>query len=351
MNIAKKLAKKFDLQRFAGEALNLTTGSSMSVEMKTFYNRELIELAGPNLVYNQFGDKRPIPKNGGKTIEFRKYDSLTKATTAISEGVTPTGHKLNVTNITAAISQYGDWTQLSDVLELTAIDNNVVEATKILGDQAGRTLDTITRDVLMGGTNVMYASKTVSGTLTEVLSRSNLDTTAKITLDMLIDAAAVLKTMNAPKINGSYIGIVHPYVEADIMKLDGWQNWQKYTTSEKMFEGELGKIAGIRFVESSESKIWNDNTCPVKTAAAGETAATYYGVFGTLILGANAYGVVDVEGGGLKHIVKQLGYGDDPLNQRSSVGWKAITTAVRLVEQYMIRIESCTSKSGSAAAN
>ena len=83
-----------------------------------------------------------------------------------------------------------------------------------------------------------------------------------------------------------------------------------------------------------------DDTCPAGLA-----------VFGTLVLGAHAYGVTELEGGGLEHIVKQLGYGDDPLNQRASVGWKGMRAAERLVEQYMVRIESVSSYSTTAAAN
>lgn len=131
-----------------------TSGNDLSGEMKTFYSDYLIDMAEPELVHDQFGQKHPIPKNGGKTIEFRKYDPLPKATTPLTEGVTPTGQKLNMGVITATVAQYGGFIELSDILLLTAIDNNLVQATKLLGSQAGRTLDTITREVLNGGTNV-----------------------------------------------------------------------------------------------------------------------------------------------------------------------------------------------------
>ena len=147
-----------NLQLFAVQTTLLnSTGNDLSPEMKTFYEKRLLDNAEPNLVHDQFADKYPIPKNGGKTIEFRKYSPLGKATTPITEGVTPDGNKLNVTAITATISQYGDWIQLSDLLDMTAIDNNVVQSTKLLGSQAGRTLDTVSREVLAGGTNVIYA--------------------------------------------------------------------------------------------------------------------------------------------------------------------------------------------------
>ena len=147
----------FNIQLFADAQTN-TTGT-MSVEMKTFYEKRLIDQAEPRLVHDQFADYYPVPQNGGKTIEFRKYDSLPKATTPLTEGVTPNGQALNVTTITSDLHQYGGWTPLTDVLQMTAIDNNVVQATRVLASQAGRTMDSITRDVLAGGTNVIYAPK------------------------------------------------------------------------------------------------------------------------------------------------------------------------------------------------
>lgn len=324
----------FLIQHFADPNTQTTQSEGLSPEMKTFYDDTLIDLAGPYLVHDQFADKRPIPKNGGKTIEFRKYDNLKPAMTPLTEGVTPDGNSLNVSTITAEVSQYGDYVTVSDMLIMTAIDNNIVQATKKLGAQSGETLDCITRDVLCGGTNVYYAG--------DKLTRDTLTEDDKITLDLLFDVAAYLKTMNAPKIDGSYVAICHPYVSADIMKLEGWLDVQKYKNPENIYEGEIGKIAGIRFVETSNAKIWKsaEDSCPDGLA-----------VFSTLVLGSGAYGVTDVSGGGLQTIIKQLGSGDDPLNQRATVGWKATKVAERLVEQYMVRIESCTSKSAKAQAN
>ena len=160
----------FNIQLFADAQTN-TTGT-MSVEMKTFYEKRLIDQAEPRLVHDQFADYYPVPQNGGKTIEFRKYDSLPKASTPLTEGVTPNGQALNVTSITSDLHQYGGWTPLTDVLQMTAIDNNVVQATRVLASQAGRTMDSITRDVLAGGTNVIYAPKLgADGTETAVTSR------------------------------------------------------------------------------------------------------------------------------------------------------------------------------------
>ena len=215
-----KKHEMIDLQLFAdaSAALNNTTSTSgMTAEMKTFYEKRLIDQAEPRLVHDQFADYYPVPQNGGKTIEFRKYDSLPKATTPLTEGVTPNGQALNVTTITSDLHQYGGWTPLTDQLQMTAIDNNVVQATRVLASQAGRTMDSITRDVLAGGTNVIYAPKVAAdGTESVVKSRANLDKTCTLTPKLFFRAAAQLGAMNADPIGDSYIAIIHPYAAYDL---------------------------------------------------------------------------------------------------------------------------------------
>ena len=330
----------FNIQLFAaGDVVNKTTSEQLSAEMKTFYDKTLITLASPYLVHDQFGQKRDIPKNGGKIIEFRKFSSLPKALTPLTEGVTPTGNKLNVSAITATVEQYGDYIEQTDMLELTAVDNTIVEATKQLAAQAGLTMDTIVRNEIVGGTNVLYCPKVVDGVETTVTLRSQLDASCLLRVKDVFKAAAELKAMNAPKIDGYYVGIIHPYVAYDLMQEAGaqWMEVQKYTTPENMLKGEIGCLGGVRFVESTEAKIWKDGDSPA--------------VFATLILGADAYGVTNIGGGGIEHIVKQKGYGNDPLNQRSSIGWKGLKVAKRLVEEYILRIESGSAFSGTATAN
>ena len=331
---------KLNIQLFAaGEVVNSTATDTLSAEMKTFYDKTLITLASPYLVHDQFGQKRDIPKNNGKIIEFRKFSSLPKALKPLTEGVTPTGNKLNVSAISATVEQYGDYIEQTDMLELTAVDNTIVEATKQLASQAGLTMDTIVRNEIVGGTNVLYCPKVNGGGETEVTSRSDIDSTSLLRVKDVFRAAAELKAMNAPKIDGYYVGIIHPYVAYDLMQEAGnqWMEVQKYATPENMLNGEIGCLGGVRFVESTEAKIWKTSGKPA--------------VFATLIIGADAYGVTSVTGGGIEHIVKQKGYGNDPLNQRSSIGWKGLKTAKRLVEEYLVRIESGSSFSGTAEEN
>ena len=119
----------YDIQLFA-DSVQTTGAAGLSAEMKTFYDMALIDEAQANLVHDQFGQKRPIPANGGKIIEFRKFAPLAKATTPLTEGVTPDGKQLSVSTVSAAVSQYGDYITQSDMLELTALDNTILESAK-----------------------------------------------------------------------------------------------------------------------------------------------------------------------------------------------------------------------------
>ena len=315
---------KLNLQMFANE-LQTTLLPGLSAEMKTFYDMTLIDEAQAALVHDQFGQKRPIPKNGGKTIEFRKFAALAKATTPLTEGVTPDGKGLTVSTVTATVNQYGDYITQSDILELTSLDNTILEATKLLGRQAGLTLDTIVRNVLQSGTNVTYCPKVAAdGSETAVTSRTSLDNTCQLTVKVLQQVVAKLRAQNTPTIGGKYVAIIHPYVAYDLMRDPEWIDAHKYAKPDNLYEGEIGEVAGIRFVQTSEAKIYSG------------------GVFGTLVFGEGAYGVTEITGGGLQTIVKQKGSAGtaDPLDQRSSVGWKAIKTAELLIPQYLVRVES-----------
>lgn len=306
---------------------NVTTDNGLAPEMKTYYDKNLIKNAAPNLVHDQFAEKRPIPKNGGKTIEFRRYTPFDRAETPITEGATPSGHKLTVTSFTSSVRQYGDYVELSDILELTSLDNNIVEATTLLGDQAGRTLDWVTREVIAAGTNVRYAGGKES--------RATVAATDVITYDEVRKCVRDLENSNAPKYNGYYWGVVCPDVKYDLMSDPKWVSLNEYVSTSNPENNEIGQIAGCRFLETTESKVWTG-------AGAASTD-----VYATIITGANAYGTTDIAGGGLQTIVKPLGSGgtSDPLNQRSTVGWKAIKTAEILTDAFMVRLES-----GSSAA-
>lgn len=316
----------FDVTHNTNVTTQTGAGQDLSAEMKTFYDRALIKCAEPELIHDQFGQKRPIPKGAGKTIEFRKFSSLPKALTALTEGVTPAGSKYSVSKIEATVSQYGAFIAVSDMLLLTAFDNNMKEIVKILGSQAGRTSDTITREVLVTGTNAQYANGKAA--------RDNIAAGDVMSVLEIKKAVRALKAANAPRIGGYYVALVHPDTVYDLWNDEEWIEASKYAGSEQIFKGEIGKMYGVRFVESTEAKIW-EGTVPV---------------YATLVLGENAFGVTSINGGGIETIAKQLGSGgtEDPLNQRATFGWKLNKTAAILSEEFMVRIEHTASVTSAA---
>ena len=396
---------RMDLRLFDANT-QVTTQQSLTEEMKTFYSDYLIDAAEPELVHDQFAQKHPIPANGGKTIQFRRFAPLGKALTALTEGVTPDGQSLSMSTVEAAVRQYGGYIQMSDLLLLTAIDNNLTMATKLLGAQAGRTLDTITREVLVGGDNVQYADESVSARYLLRGGNAGAADNNYLTVDCIRRAVRALKNANCRRIDGAFPVIIHPDVAYDLMNDPKWLAPHQYVDTEHMYEGEIGKIEGCRFVESTEAKIFHaedlaadsrtllangavsgkttvafdggtvkpgalvgrqvlignacvtvrENTASSMTVDApvtvednvilypGEAGAQGRDVYATLVLGADGYGTTEITGGGLEHIVKQLGSAGtaDPLDQRATAGWKATKVAERLVEAYMVRIETCS---------
>ena len=328
---------KINLQLFAEVNPNTQTtttsgvGNDLSPEMKTFYSKDLIEMLGANLVHLQFGDPVSLPKNGGKTIEWRKWSKFAKALTPLTEGVTPNGTPIDVGTVVAHINQFGAYSTVSDLLEMTAIDNVIVEVTAKHSESAKLTIDTVVRNELCGTTSVLWADKVVDGVATPTNGDGDLTKECLLTPDMIARAVATLKKANAPKIDGSYVAIVHPSVSYDLQRNPEFIDINKYSNATTIFNGEIGKLYGVRFVESTEAKI---------TKASGGLA-----IYHTLFLGKGAYKVVKLDANNVEVIVKGRGSSGtaDPLNQRSTIGWKAIGFGAKVtIPEYIVRVKSCS---------
>ncbi|MFH1555743.1 MAG: N4-gp56 family major capsid protein [Pseudomonadota bacterium] len=321
---------------FATAVVNESTDSELSEEFPAaFYDRVLLERAKPWLVHGQFGQMRPLPANNGKVLDFRKFNVFAPAVTALTEGSPGNGQQLNPTHVQATIAQYGDYVKGTDVLVLTAIDPILVETAEMLGDQAGLTLDNICSDVLRAGTTIQYANGRAG--------RAYLQSDDYLTVDEIRKAVRTLKRNKArPLPDGSYIGIVEPGATYDLQDDILWQDAAKYAGSTQLFSGEIGRIFGVRFIETNAT---DENDVSVALIDATSGVGDLVPVYGTLILGQNAYGTVPLTGGNLQFIFKSLGSAGaaDPLNQVWTSGWKVMETYKILQELWILRIEHAMS--------
>jgi N4-gp56 family major capsid protein len=309
-------------------AVQVTTQGSLSAEMKTYYDRTLLKRAVPEAIHAQFGQRRPLARGQGKTVEFRKFSSLANSTAPLTEGVTPAGNSLSVTAITATVNQYGDYVEGSDVLNLVAIDPILQETANLLGEQAGTSIDVLVRDILNAGTNVQYANGRTART--GILAGDNL------TVLEIRRAVRTLKKNNArPLQGGDYVALVHPSATFDLQSDSRWEAASQYAGSQQIFSGEIGRLYGVRFVEATGTAVF--------AGAGGGTPPI--DVYSTLVLGADAYGMIPLEGADLQFIFKPLGASGtaDPLNQRWTSGWKVSFTAKILDDTKMVRVEHAVS--------
>lgn len=302
--------------------VNVTKQTSMSATMKTFYDTTLLENAREAMIFTQFGEKQPMH---GNRVEWRKFNTFAKAMNPLTEGVIPTGQKFGMTNITGEITQHGDFTAVSDRLELESYDDVIFGATEEMGAAEGETYDTLTRNVLVAGNSVMYP-------IDDITSREGIARMHVLTPELVNKAATWLKKNKAPKINGSYVALIHPSVAYDLRQSEEWKEYHKYNDTAPIFKGEIGELHGVRFIETTNGKIWDNGS---------NTDGSV--VYATLFLGAKAFGILDPEGEGMEMIVKTREQIGGPLNQFSTIGYKFCHGARILYQERLLRVETGSS--------
>ena len=341
-----------------GATTNFSGNNTLSAELKTFYDTELLENARMEMFYAQFGRKQPLPANKGKSVEWRKWNTFARASKLV-EGVIPTGQKFGVSTKTGSIDQYGTYASITDQLELHAYDDVILGATEEMGASAAETQEVLIRDALLVGTNVLYCDNvkgsTVAGTPTSCAtmgaggtSQSGSDTVedgwALLTPDMVNKAVTKMKKDKVPTLAGNkYVAVIHPSVSYDLRSSKDWVEAHKDAATTELFNGEIGELHGCRFIENPDAPVLGGDG--YKNKSNGVTYATYF-------LGKDAFGIIDPEGGGLEMIIKNKGEVGGPLEQFSTVGYKLETNgATLLYPERVLRVMSVSSYSATDAAN
>ena len=358
----KEIFRKIRLQLFAeaGTVVNTLTNGyanaytgsteafndthSLAGELKVFYDTELLENARVDMFYAQFGKKQKLPEKHGNTCEWRKWNTFAKAS-KLQEGVIPTGQKFGMSTKTGSIGQYGTYTAISDTLELRAYDDTILGATEEMGASAAETQETLIRDALLTNTNVLYcdniniADETKTGATPTMPAEMEASETVMsvLTSRMVNKAATKLKKDKVPTINGKYYAVIHPSVAEDLRNSKGWIDVHKYSEASEIFNGEIGELHKVRFIENVFAPVLGGED--YKNKAGTMTYATYF-------FGKDGFGIIDPEGGALQMIVKSKEQAGGPLNQFSTVGYKFETNgATMLYTERVLRVMSCSSYS------
>lgn len=387
---------------YTGATEAFDSDNTMSPEIKTWYQTEALENARNNHMFAQFAKNVPLPENHGLTVEMRKPNTFGDVE-ELTEGVIPEGKKFGYSAITASVHEYGAYTPLGRRLQRHAIDPIAQDAAEEMGAAGGNTQDKIARNVTLSGSNVMYCSKWSGSTENAVSTRGALDKTAILNPVMVNRAATWLKKHKAPKINGKYVAIIHPSVSYDIRQSSDWIEAHKYAQPTELYNGEIGELHGVRFVESDNAKVYwgadlasdsrtlavngaissagktitfdggtvaanalkgrkilvgtvlcevtanTTNTITVKDNVnniadntviyPGEGGAQGIAVYGCIFLGKDAFGMIDVSGGSLQMIIKTPEQAGGPLNQFGTVGVYFETGGGVLYEERLLRVE------------
>ncbi len=322
-----------------GSADSTGTGSNISPEVRTFYHRAFLENAKAQLVHEQFGVPYLIPKKHGQTINMRRMEHLPEVSSPLTEGVTPDGGIIRISEVTCGFEQFGYWVGISDVVDTTAPDPILTELMQELGYQGANKRDKYIRNKLLGTTNKMYAPKSGGSA---VVDKASIDATCKMTVKLLRSAATKMKANNiAPLDDGLYIWIAHPYVVEDLKNDPEFKDWHAYTDAgvQRMYKGEVGYIEKIRCVETTNALIERVGS------------STTHACMHNFIIGKNGYGYTGVEGVGLRTVIKPFGSGDDPLDQRMTAGWKTLVGAKVLNSEAVLDLMTGCAANDSVAAN
>ena len=301
---------------------NMTTSSALSAGMQTYYNRELLRTFEPNLVHLQFGDEHRMPPHSGLVMNMRKLIPLETNTKALSEGEPGESVMLAETEVTVQLQQYGEYARCTDKLDLTHLDMDIMRRTKLFGDAGARSIDAVVREELAKCANVIYAGGKAS--------RAELTAADKLTSRELRKAVKTLKKNHAQTFGGYYVAIVGPDTMYDLQEDEAFVKVSQYQDKENIYTGEVGRLFGVRLVETTEAKIFE---------GAGASGAD---VASVIVLGQYAYGVTSLKGAKPRVIVKPAGSAGtaDPLDQISTVGWKMDGFGAKLLQpEYAVRIE------------
>lgn len=297
-----------------------TTANIGAGYLQTYLKKEVLENLEPNLYFAQYGMKNTMG-DGYFTMSWPRVAKLTRtiAQATLTEGVVPADTDITFSTISATPVQYGIYAKIPDMLIKTSPTDIIANAGSVIGANMGRIMDKVIQAELLNGTNTILPAGRAN--------RAAIQATDLITGAMIANTTTKLRSLNATPISqGCFYAICHSFVAGDIRNTSSglWIEANKYTTNETILNGEVGKLSGIRFMETSNI----------------DSIASTTTVYPTYVFGKDAYGVAKWQN--METYYKPVGSAgsSDPMNQIATVGAKVSFATKILNDDALVRIES-----------
>lgn len=305
--------------------------------------------AEPVLILERFAKVEQLPKNKGQIVKWRRFVPFAINTTALVEGVTPAPNQLQYEDVSTMVNQYGGWVSFSDVIVDTHEDPNLQKISMGLGEQAASTKEALIWEELVGGTAVLYSgAATGRATVTDVVQAADLVAAQRFLkanrakhITRMLKASQMIAT---EPVAPAFVAFGHSNLEPDLRALPEFVVREKYANMQMLSDYEIGKFQDIRFILSPQlTPFWGAGGSPTGVLSRDGVAADVYPI---VIVGQDAFGVVPLRGMDSASITIQNPKAtyEDPLAQRGFASWKMWYVAVRLNEEWMVRVEVAASE-------
>lgn len=309
-----------------------STTTGLTNLMSIFYDKVFLERAKAELRHDFGAQVKNMRMNDGKTIYFNRLTPLALITSALTEATNPSPVDMTSTLVSAVLAEYGTYVSIGSLFKMTSIDEDLKEHIEVIGQNAGESIDALIRAELSAN-----ATQQLPATQSAVTSTSAIHTSDTLTGLEIRRAVRTLKLNKAPRFPGAlYRGIMGPYQAMDLMGNSEWLDAHRYTTSDAIERGVIGKLHGVEFVETNQPAVTLSGGF---STAANNVANVYF----TFIFGRGAYGVVNLDSfTAPKVYVKNPGANstDNPLDLFSTVGWKMPFAAKVLNANWVIAVKT-----------
>jgi len=316
--------------------MSKTQTSSLSTD-QTAFDRIAYFALRSELLFDAVADVQPVAQSmPGSSVKFTIFNDLTAVTSALTEDTDVTPVAMSDSQVEVTLAEYGNAVNTTAKLRGTSFLDVDAAAANIVGYNAGISIDSVIRDVLSAGTNVIFGG----GGASDPASRTTVQVEDIIEANDVRKIVSALRSANAVSFNGMYMGYIHPDVSFDLRRETGVASWRDphvYSDPAGIYNGEVGAFEGVRFIETPRAKIFEN-------ASNGSGSAGTIDVYCTHICGrqalAKAHSVVDGNGP-FPRVVR--GPVVDVLSRFQPVGWYWLGGYARFREASLRRIESSSS--------